>query len=66
MKLDDRARHLLFLVQKGAKEDGWSRVSEMVWPLLKIIPSELIESRKEDDGGYAKLTEKGQTILDYT
>ena len=68
MTLDTGTRHLLRLTLKGAEdsEDGWAPVSEAVWPLVAELPSELIESERLEDGGRARLTADGRTVLEWT
>ena len=62
-KLSDNAKHLLRLLVYDTDNSGWAKVSKEVWPLLKIIPSELIEKEQNNDGtGRAKLSDKGKTF----
>ncbi len=54
------------LIQMGKKEDGWSKASETVFPLLVELPRELVETEAIGFAGHAKLTAAGETILDWT
>ncbi len=66
MKLDYNQKHLMRLIARGKKEDGWAPVSKMVYPLLPSIPSELvILERFEDGAGRAKLTPTGEIVLEW-
>lgn len=66
MKLDHGSMHLLRLAMKGAAEDGWAKVSAVVWPLIEKLPDDLLEKRPSDDGGHVKLTDHGETVLFYS
>lgn len=68
MKLDAGQRNLLRLAQRdGPKgDDGWVRVSDTVWPLVSKMPGDLLELRNDDTGKFARITEKGETVLAYT
>lgn len=66
MKLDPKDRHLLSLIRKDKKPNGWTSVSKMVWPLMLKLPRELVELEEVGEGGIAKLTETGETVLDWT
>lgn len=70
-KLSSGHKHILTLIRKGAKEDGWAPVSKVVAPLFidKSIPGgampvELCEFEPVGDGGRARLTPLGHNILD--
>lgn len=65
MKLTPNQMHLMRLIRKDEKVDGWCKVSEMIFPFIKDLPSQLVISKKEIDGGFARLTEKGNTIVDW-
>ena len=64
--LNPGQKHLLTLVNKGADADGWAPVSAPVFPLVKSLPSELVELEPiGDDGrGRARLTAAGNGLLD--
>jgi hypothetical protein len=63
MKLDSKDRHILSLVQKGADDEGWASVSEIVWPVVDSLSLELVEKEKNDVGGRVRLTETGKIVL---
>lgn len=66
-KLDHGQKHLIKLIRAGEDADGWAKVSKMILPLAKDrIPAEFvdIEGPFEDGSGRAKLTEKGNNLLD--
>ena len=58
-------KHLLLLAQRDKDAEGWCRVSKQVWPLLKGIPPEFVELRPSDDGGHIRLTEVGDTYVNW-
>ena len=67
MKITPNQRHLLFLTRKGKRENGWTDVSDMIWPLVEGLSSELpqlVEIDKEKK--LIKLTNDGEIVLDYT
>jgi hypothetical protein len=67
MKLDAGQKHLLRLTAKGASENGgWAPVSKLVWPLIAALPNDLIEKQPAAEGGLARLTEAGETVLFYS
>lgn len=59
-KLHPGELHLMQLIIKGRKSDGWTPVSDQVLPLAKKIPQELVEIKNN----FIRLTEKGQQVLD--
>jgi hypothetical protein len=63
MSLDLGAMHILNLAKKEAKEDGWARVSDVVWPLLEKVPAELLDREPDANGGRCRLTHDGQVVL---
>lgn len=72
-KLDSGQLNIMRLTARDVNAEGWTRVSKMLFPHIKLsIPAELMEMREEefaDDegrlfGGYARLTDKGRSILD--
>jgi hypothetical protein len=65
--LDNGAKHLMRLVKKDRKEDGWATVSATVWPVVDTLPVELVEREQFPDGsGRARLTTAGETVLQWT
>ena len=59
-------KHLLRLIKKGRGEDGWTKVSPMVLPLMKTVPEALAVTESTEEGwGRAKLTEAGENIIDW-
>jgi len=66
-KLDARAFHLLHLAQQGAEPDGWAPVSNVIWPLLGIVPADLLEREwlEGAEKGRCQLTPAGAAILKY-
>lgn len=66
-KLDAGQRNLIRLIRKGQDAEGWAKVSKIVLPLAKEkIPAELaeIEGPFEDGSGRARLTDRGNALLD--
>jgi hypothetical protein len=66
MALDVNAKYLMKLCSRDADTDGWTPVSDQVWPLLDMVPDELMEKHAEASGGKVRLTDKGVTVLFYT
>jgi hypothetical protein len=65
-ELNQGDRHLLRLVRQGRGADGWSKVSAVVLPLVQKLPQELVVVEMTESGGRAKLTDSGDTVLDWT
>lgn len=65
-KISGPDRHLLSLIRKDKKPDGWTSVSRMVWPFMLKLPRELVELEEVGEGGIAKLTPTGEIVLDWT
>jgi len=64
IKLNAGQKHLLRLIVKDADAEGWTRISKTVFPVLQEMPSELIDLEWVNDEGRARLTPKGQSIID--
>jgi hypothetical protein len=66
-KLNERQMNLLKLIKRSKPEaDGWYRASKIVWPLIAdAFPADLAETRGADEGGYIRLTDRGQAVSDY-
>ena len=64
-KLDAKAFHLLHLAQRGAKADGWAPVSNVIWPLLEIVPTDLLEREwlEGAEKGRCQLIPAGAAVL---
>lgn len=64
-ELTSQQKHLLFLVNKGADESGWAKVSKLLFKLvLETAPAELVEVEgSSESGGRARLTEEGKVVL---
>ena len=65
-KLDSSQKHILKLIARDSKEDGWTSVSAQVYPvILQTMPTELcvLESTGSEGCGRVKLTDKGREIL---
>lgn len=63
-KLKAQHKHIMKLIDRDKLEDGWTSVSDMLYPhLLKNIPDELVKF-SGDIGQYkAKLTKEGNGII---
>lgn len=66
MTLNAGQRHLLRLVEKDADADGWTPVSEIVWPLVHALPDDLVEKVKLGTGGKCRLRDQARAIIKYT
>jgi len=63
-KLDAGQKHMLKIIHRDADDDGWTEVSEQLFPvLLKTMPKELVTFEKLQDGGRAKLTDEGNNVV---
>lgn len=66
MKLSNNQQCLMHLIRKGANAEGWAPVSPPVLPLVKQIPTDLAVVEDLDEGnGRARLTPRGDAVLDY-
>ena len=65
-KLNNGDKHLMQLIQRDRKEDGWATCSALVAKMLKTIPPEMVEFEPVGDEGRgrARLTTQGQSVLD--
>jgi len=62
--LDHGQKHVLKLIARDRKEDGWTKVSEILYKhLVASMPPELATFEKLEDGGRAKLTTEGQGVI---
>ena len=66
MRIDYKTRHLMTLIRKDANDDGWACVSDQLWPFLEALPVELVDRKETEMGGMVRLTDKGNTVLDWT
>lgn len=64
-KLNMNDKYLLRLIHKDKKPDGWTSVSKPVWPFILELPRELTEVIEVGEAGIVRLTEKGETVLDW-
>lgn len=67
MSLTPKQTNILRLIQRSkAGEDGWYRVSKVVWPLVDgCLPSDLAETKATEDGGFIRFTERGLAVAFY-
>ena len=64
-KLEHQHKHVMSLIRRDADKDGWTTVSEKLYPVLSgAIPSELAEFEETENGCRARLTEEGNNVLD--
>lgn len=64
--LDNGEKNFIRLIAKGQeKHGGWAKVSKVLYPLVQKMPPELVDHEPEEDGrGRARLTQRGEAILD--
>ena len=63
-KLDHGQKHVLQLIERDAGQDGWAKVSAMLYPAIsKNLPPELVECELIGDAGRARLTEQGKAVF---
>ncbi len=64
-KLDAGQKHVLKLIARDKKEDGWATVSEALFKMLsETTPAELVTFEKLEIGGRARLTEMGEEVVE--
>lgn len=65
-KLSSGEIHLLKLIHKGQNNNAWTKVSTQVLPLVKELPTELVELDTVKSGvpQYVRLTRTGRNIID--
>jgi hypothetical protein len=66
-KLTDQQKDILRLTLRSKRlDDGWYGVSQAIWPHIKdALPTDLAETRQSDEGGFIRLTDRGQAVVDY-
>lgn len=57
-------KHIMRLMARDKKADGWTTISSTLWPWIEKMPRELVELHP--DGGKAKLTEAGEAVIRWT
>lgn len=67
-KLTEHSKAALRLLGRSPKDqDGWAKVSAVVWPLLGGVPPELMEREGDDqNGGRARFTETGEAVYEFS
>lgn len=65
-KLDSGEKHFLRLIARDQQNpNGWAPVSKTLFPLVQKMPTELVELHPTEEGrGRARLTERGQSLID--
>lgn len=63
-KLSAEHRHLMRLILKDQRPDGWTPVSSTVWPFAKMIPKELVWCH--DTEKLIRLSDAGKVVLEWT
>ena len=66
-KLSEQQTTLLRLILRSKiQDDGWYRVSEILWPHIEgKLPDDLAEIKPSEEGGFIRLTERGKAVTDY-
>lgn len=64
-ELDSGDKHLLRLIRKDADAEGWVPVSNIVFPAVDRLPKALVEIGGEPNNWKARLTEAGNTVVDW-
>lgn len=65
MKLDIHHKHIMKVIDRDKKEDGWTLVGDALYPYFREnMPGELVEFCCEKGCFKAKLTQKGNNILE--
>jgi hypothetical protein len=64
VKLSIQQKHILKLISRDSNNEGWTSVSEALFPILsKNMPKELAIFEKQEIGGRAKLTDNGSSVV---
>jgi len=64
-KLDMQHKHIMKLIDRDKEHDGWTSVSDQLYPhLAKNMPGELVEFSGSAGCYKARLTEKGNNVLE--
>lgn len=64
MKLDTGQKHILAIINRDKKSDGWTSVSSQLYkPLKETTPSELATFEQVGESYRVMLTTEGQNIL---
>lgn len=64
-KLDGNRQQILRLIAQDPDAEGWTPVSERLWPYIAAMPDSLVEKRRSDVGGHARLTSDGKAVERY-
>lgn len=65
--LTSQQMEVLRLVNRtGGDAKGWALCSDVVWPLTKQVPKELLERQTSIWGGMVRLTDAGKAVVKYT
>lgn len=63
-KLDAGQKHLMVLLDRDQKPDGWTSVNPVIYPFVANLPQDFRELQVLDDQTCrGRLTAKGQQIL---
>ena len=63
-KLDYGEKHILSMIARDREQDGWARVSSVLYPhLCKTLPTELVMLEPVGNAGRVKLTQEGETVV---
>ena len=63
-KLQSGHKHILRLIDKDQNENGWTSVSNILYPYLsKNMPRELVTFDGTEDNYRAKLTDEGISVV---
>jgi hypothetical protein len=63
-KLGSQHKHILKRIDEGKNDEGWTRVSDALYPhILLNMPKELVEFSGNEGSYQARLTEEGVSII---
>ncbi len=62
-RLSPETKHLLRLIRKDQDSEGWTKVSELLWPFAIQLPYELVTM--STDERKIRLTEVGNIVVDW-
>ncbi len=65
MKLDSGNKHLLRLILKGKNKEGWAKVSDILWPIVSKLPTQLVEFNADGNQKFVRLTHDGEVVLEW-
>lgn len=64
-KLTASEIHLIRLISRDSRKDGWTSVGKLVWPYVLKLPAALVDKSESGESRKAKLTIAGKILLEF-